>query len=233
MKLPSFSLPVVVEIIFFIGVIVGIPLAIIQLQQQQNIRSDAWAFTASAVSSCPTDKSQAIITATFRNTEPVRTSTVMNVKVTDIQTGKIIYLNNIAGGQTKSGQILTGRSSLTASTVSFRMTWADNHNSDVHTYSANYSAVSNCSAPSPTPTKTPTPKPSVSPSTKPTNTPSPKPSSSPTPTKTPTPTLRPSSSPTPSKSPTPTPTKNPSVTPTACPTLGPVQNVRIECPDCP
>lgn len=227
MKLPSFSLPVVVEIIFFIGVIVGIPLTIIQLQQQQNVRSDAWAFTASAVSSCPADKSQAIITATFRNTEPVRTSTVMNVKVTDVQTGKIIYLNNIAGGQTKSGQILTGRSSLTASTVSFRMTWADNHNADVHTYSANYNAISNCSAPSPTPTRaqSPTPRPSSSPT--------PRPSSAPTPSKTPTPTSKPSSTPTPSKSPTPTPTKNPSVTPTACPTLGPVQNVRIECPDCP
>lgn len=227
MKLPSFSLPVVVEIIFFIGVIVGIPLAIIQLQQQQNIRSDAWAFTASAVSSCPPDKSQAIITATFRNTEPVRTSTVMNVKVTDVQTGKIIYLNNIAGGQTKSGQILTGRGTLSASTVSFRMTWADNHNSEAHTYSANYSAISNCSAPSPTPTRiqSPTPKPSASPT--------PKPSSSPVPSKSPTPSTRPSSSPTPSKTPTPTPTKNPSVTPTACPTLGPVQNVRIECPDCP
>jgi hypothetical protein len=153
-----FSLPVVLEIVFFIGVIIGIPFAIIQLQQQQDTRSRAqnevfWNVSQSASTSCPSDGSGAVIKVTFKNSEAAKSSTAMDVKATDKQTGKSITMTNIQGGQTKNGEIKTGKSSLSAGTVEFALTWTDGH-SGTDKRTANYNAISNCNTQA-----TPTPKP--------------------------------------------------------------------------
>lgn len=191
--------------LFFLTALVGIPVAVIQLQQQQELRQRAeepevgvtWETNQSASTSCPTDGGGAVINVSFTNREPNRASLAMDVLVTDQQSGKSTNLGSIAGGQTKTGQIKTGRTTLNAGSVRFNLTWSDGR-PGVDSRTASYKAVTNCQPPTATPTKTPTPT-EV------------------------TPTL--------TKTPTPTPTKTP--TPTICPTLGPVQNVRIECPNCP
>lgn len=195
--------------LFFLAALVGIPVAVIQLQQQQELRQRAeeievtWETNQSASTSCPTSGGGAVINVTFSNTEPNRASLSMDVVVTDQQSGKSTNLGSVAGGQTKTGQIQTGRTTLNAGSVRFNLTWTDGR-SGVDSRTASYKAVSNCQppTPSPTPSKTPTPSPTGV---------------------TPTVTL----------TPTTTPTKTPTPTPTICPTLGPVQNVRIECPNCP
>jgi hypothetical protein len=235
-----FSLPLVLEIVFFVGVIAGIPFAVIQLQQQQEIRSRAneafWAESHSAVSSCPSGGGGVVIKVTFNNQEPNNPSKAMNVVATDKQSGKSITFTNILGGQSKSGEIQTDKTTVAAGTVDFILTWTDGH-SGTDKRSSNYNAVSNCGSPTstPKPTNSPTPKPSTTPiispsaTPKPTNTPIPSPSA----TKTPSPTQKPSATPTIKPSASPSPTIKASPTPTICPTLGPVKNVRIECPNCP
>jgi hypothetical protein len=195
-------------ILFIVAALVGTPLAIYQLQQQQEIRQRAdttiaWATDQSAATICPPDGSGVNINVTFSNTEPTRNSTSMDVTVKDRQTGKTVNLGSIQGGQTKSGVIATGKTTLSAGTVDFNLKWTDGH-SGIDSKTATYKAVTNCNPPTPTPTKPPTITP-----TKPYSTPSP--------------TTKLSITPKPSVS----------VSPTICPTLGPVKNVRIDCPNCP
>ncbi len=194
---------------FFVVAVIGTALIVLQIQNQQDVRSRAtepsvtWSTSQSAVTSCPTTGSGAVITVSFSNIESNQSSTAMTVSVKDQQSGESVNLGNVAGGQTKTGKIETGRETLAAGTVTFTLTWTDGH-SGTDSRSATYKAVSNCQ-PTPTPT----------------------PSTAPTPSKTPTPTV------TPKPSTTPTPTTKVSPTPTICPTLGPVENVHIECPNCP
>jgi hypothetical protein len=74
----------------------------------------------------------------------------MNVIAKDLQTGKSVNLGSIKGGQTKTGPIETGRTTLSGGTVDFALTWTDGHNG-ADSRSASYKAVSNCISPTPTP----------------------------------------------------------------------------------
>lgn len=207
MRLPSSS-RALFGILFIVAALIGTPLAIFQLQQQQEIRqradtSIAWDVSQTAATICPPYGTGANINVTFNNEEDDRSSLSMNVIATDKQTGKFVNLGSIRGGQTKSGVIQTGRATLSANSVTFALKWTDGR-SGIDSKTASYKAISNCyAAPTPTPTK---------------------PYSTPYP---PTPTVTP-------YYPTPSPTYPPAYpSPTICPTLGPVQNVRIDCPNCP
>jgi len=210
MKLPEqISTSKVLIVASFLVALVVIPLGVIQLQQQQEIRQRAeeisvqWLTSQSASTTCPAAGSGAVINVSFTNTEPNQASLAMNVTALDQQTNKSVNLGSISGGQTKTGQIQTGQPTLNAGTVKFNLSWTDGH-AGTDSRTATYQAVANCQPPTATPTVTKTPTP------------------------TPTPT-----GPTPTGPQTPTPTKTPTPTPTICPTLGPVQNVRIDCPNCP
>jgi hypothetical protein len=87
----------------------------------------------------------------------------MNITATDTQSGKSITLTDIQGGDSKTGQIQTGKTTLAAGTVSFGLSWTDGH-SGTDSRTAPYNKVSNCQPPSPSPSPTPktTPKPSPS-----------------------------------------------------------------------
>lgn len=195
-------------ILFIIAALVGTPIAVYQLQQQQTgNQSRAWYTSQSATTSCPTNGSYSytssgttngiIITVKFSNTESNLSKNSMNVIAKDRQTGKSVNMGAIAGGQTKTGVIETGRTTLSAGTVDFNLTWTDGH-TGIDTKSSAYNAVIYCNQPTP-PYSTPTTSQAY-----------------PSPTQA-----------------YPTPTLPYGVTPTACPTLGPVQNVKIDCPNCP
>lgn len=164
------SSPKFVTIAVVVFGLLVIPLTIIQVQNQQNIRQRAetilWLTGQSANTTCPPGGNGADINVTFSNTEPNKPSTAMNVKVTDKQTNKSINLGSVAGGSTKTGVIHTERQTLNAGSVTFSLTWSNGGpGSDSRT--ASYKAVSNC-APVPTPTTSPTPLPSGVPTPTPT-----------------------------------------------------------------
>lgn len=150
-----------------------LPITLVEVQNFQNARQNAesimWLTNQSASSACATDGTGAIISATFTNTELPSSSTEMNVTVKDNQTGKTADLGSIQGGDTRTGTIQTGKSSLQAGTVTFNLSWT-NGQSGTDTRTANYYAVSQCIAPTPTPTitTTPTPVPSGQPTPTPT-----------------------------------------------------------------
>lgn len=206
MRLPG-STGAILGVLFITAALIGTPLAIFALQQQQDIRQRAdttlaWATSQSATASCPTGGSGAQISVTFTNTESDKTYYSMDVNVVDRQTGKSVSLGSVKGGQTKTAVIQTGKVTLAASTVDFNLTWTDGHKG-TDSRSASYKAVTYC-VPAPTPTPT-------------------KPASYPTPS-----IKYPSTTP-------PYSTPKPSVaypSPSVCPSLGPVKNVRIECPNC-
>jgi len=136
-----------------------------------------WDCTDSATTEC-NSSGQAVINVSFTNTETDSTQ-IMIVTATDQQTNKSVNLGTIKPGQTVTGTIETGQTSLKAGEVVFTMVWSyDTSESDTRT--ADYSAVGPCAAPTPsvTPTSkyTPTPTYNVSPTT----VVSPAPSASPT-----------------------------------------------------
>lgn len=167
----SLSSPRFLIAIAIILAIVAIPLTIIQIQQQQDIRQRAstqqatWATDQSASSSCPDQGGTAIISVSFTNTEPNQSDLAMTVQATDQQTGKSVNLGNVNGGQTKTGQIDTEETDLQAGTVVFSLAWSDGH-AGADTRNAAYTTVSDCQVP--TPTLTPTGVPSGSPTPTPT-----------------------------------------------------------------
>ena len=158
--------------------IVVIPLTIMQVQSQQDIRQHAdtalWYTTQAATTSCATDGSGVQIAATFANTESNQASLAMEVVAKDTQTGKSVDMGTIKGGSTKTVIIATGKTSLNAGTVNFALSWADGHQG-TDSRTANYQAVSKCVQPTATPSPTPTlaPSPSVSPTTVPSGQPTP------------------------------------------------------------
>jgi len=107
-----------------------------------------WKVDLSASASCPASGGSAVITFSFTNTDP--SFGPMNVVVKDNQTGKSVNLGSVSPGQTKTGQIDTGITSLKNGTVSFKLTAKGT--SDTRT--ASYSAVQ-CSHSSPTPSVCP------------------------------------------------------------------------------
>lgn len=133
------------------------PLTLIQLQNRQNIKQNAetiyWTTNQSASTSCATDGGGAVISVTFTNTEQRSSSTDMNVIAKDQQTGKSVNMGSIQGGDTKTDAIDTGRTSLNASSVTFKLSWTDGH-SGTDSRTADYGEVNNCT---PIPTSTPQP----------------------------------------------------------------------------
>jgi hypothetical protein len=161
-----FLTPKFITITIAIIALIVIPFTLIQLQKQQSLSQNAetimWLTTQSASSSCANDGSGANIAATFINTEPLSSSTAMNVTVHDGQTGMSKTMGSITGGDSKTVVIQTGKSALLAGTVTFALTWTDGHSgSDSRT--ANYKAVSQCAQPTPNPTQEPTPSPTLPP----------------------------------------------------------------------
>src|SRR4051812_493497 len=87
-------------ILFIVAALVGTPVAVYQLQQQQTgDQSKAWYTSQSATAACPayatygaigTTVSGVAITVKFSNTEPNQSSTSMTVVAKDRQTGKSI-----------------------------------------------------------------------------------------------------------------------------------------------
>ena len=135
-----------------------IPFVVIQAQNQQTLLQNAWQVGQTALASCP-QAGGAIITVSFSNAEPRKSSTAMTVTAVDQQTGNSINLGSIDGGQTKTGQITTDKQTLTAGSVQFNLRWTDGHSgTDMRT--ANYNAVKNCQKPTPTPTPLSSPTPS-------------------------------------------------------------------------
>lgn len=160
----------------------------------------AWTTNQSASAECVS--SQGAIKVSFTNTESSN-SKAMNVIAQDNQTNKSLNLGTVNAHETKTGEILTGSSSLNTGTVTFHLSWANGTNgTDVRT--ASYNSVS-CHVPTPTPTNRPTPTPT----------------NRPTPTPTPRPTVTPTATPTPTPKPTVTPTITPTATPTTQPTVTP------------
>jgi hypothetical protein len=163
--------------------IVVIPLTIIQVQSQQDVRQRAegvlWATDQSASTACAVDGSGVEITVSFNNIEPHQSSMAMKVIAKDQQTGKSVDMGTITGGQNKTSVIATGKITLNAGTVTFSLAWADGH-SGTDSRTANYKAVTKCITPTATPSPSPTP--TVGPSASPT----PVPSGQPTPTVCPT-----------------------------------------------
>jgi hypothetical protein len=155
-------------VLFITAALIGTPLAIFALQQQQEIRQRAdttlsWATDQSASTVCAA--SGVNISVTFTNSESNKSSTAMTVVAKDSQTNKTVNLGSVTGGQTKSDIIETDKTTLAAGSVTFALTWTDGH-SGTDSRTASYKAVSNCNPPTPTPTPTtpPTPKPSIYPS---------------------------------------------------------------------
>lgn len=203
--------------------LVGIPLTIVFLQQQQIFQQQAWHTTQSANASCGPD-AKVTINVTFSNTESLGDSNAMNVTVKDLQTGGVASLGTVNPGTTKNGTIATTRSSIAAGGVVFTLTWT-NGRSGTDTRTANYPAVASCVQPTATPTATPKPSLSPSPSLTPTTTLTPTPTSTPTLTPTLLPSVTPTDTPMPSETPTitialsltPTVTNPPTETPTPPP----------------
>jgi hypothetical protein len=101
-----------------------------------------------------------VIIVSFSNLEPKKSSMAMDIEAIDQQTNKSITITNIEGGETKTGVIDTGKQTLDAGTVKFKLTWTDGH-SGTDTRSAKYKAQTKCESPSSTPN--PTAKPSATP----------------------------------------------------------------------
>lgn len=153
--------PKFISITLAVIALIVIPLTLIELQSQQSFKQNAetilWYTSQSASTACATDGSGAIIAATFTNTESRSSSTDMNVTVKDQQTGKSVNMGSIRGGDTKTENINTGKTTLNAGSVTFSLSWTDGH-SGTDSRTASYKAVSYCvSTPTPTPYPSPTP----------------------------------------------------------------------------
>ncbi len=127
----------------FLGLVI-VPITIIQIQNQQTTQQQAeeivWLTDQSASTGCPEPGKGVIITVHFSNTEPDRSNTSMDVIAKDQQTGKSVDMGSIRGGTSKTAQIVTGRSTLNAGTVTFNLTWSDGH-SGVDSRTASYPAA--------------------------------------------------------------------------------------------
>lgn len=134
---PSNKIPLLI----ILGVVlIGIPLTIITLQQQQIFQQFAWATRQSATAACSPENGGAIVTVQFTNTEDAKS---MDVKAKDIQSGKTVDLGTIKPKETKNGIIKTESKELAKGAVQFTLTWTDG-SSGKDTRSATYEAVEEC-----------------------------------------------------------------------------------------
>ncbi|HSX09168.1 MAG TPA: hypothetical protein VLF93_03380 [Candidatus Saccharimonadales bacterium] len=164
-----FLSPKLITITLAVLAIIIIPITVIEVQNQQNLKQNAesilWITNQSASTACAPDGSGANIEVTFTNAEPPSTSTSMNVTAKDAQTGKTVNMGAIKGGSSKTSAIVTSKTTLDAGTVTFALSWTDGH-AGTDSRTASYKAVSKCIS-----TPTPTPKPIVTPSPTPTTPP--------------------------------------------------------------
>lgn len=192
--------------------------------------TEAWLTKQNAGAYC-TDEGTVGINVSFSNTEPDKPIWCMKVVAIDQQSGKRIDFGNVNAGDTVTGDIDIGESSITSGQVKFELTWCDGRSGSDVRY-AQYDATT-CQEPSPTPTLTPTLTPTPpetitpSPSTTPGVTVTPTPTQGVTPSITLTPTPGISTTPTPT---TPSVTSNPSSTPTNTPTATPTPTTPIGAP---
>ncbi len=140
---PSKKLKLILLLVFLLA---AIPLAVYQLQQQQFFRQFAWHTNQSAVATCPTDNESVAIQLSFTNSE---TSKDMDVKATDLQTKETVDLGTVKHGETMSGQINTGLSTIDDGSVIFNLKWTDK-SPGTDAFKADYKGIEKC--PSPTPT---------------------------------------------------------------------------------
>jgi len=157
--------PKFITISLAILALVIIPLTLIEVQSQTNIKQNAesilWVTDQSASTACATDGSGANIAVSFTNSETPSSSTEMNVTAKDQQTGDSVNMGSIQGGATSI--IKTGETSLQAGTVTFALSWT-NGQSGTDSRTATYTAVNNCvPTPTPTPLSSPTPTPTTPP----------------------------------------------------------------------
>lgn len=124
----------------------GIPLALYQLQRQQIFRQFAWNTQQSAVATCPTDNESVTIQLSFSNRE---SSKDIDVNVTDLQTKKSVDLGTVKHGETMTGQINTGVSTLKDGSVIFNLKATDK-SPGTDAFKADYKGVEKCPAPTPT-----------------------------------------------------------------------------------
>lgn len=172
------SSPKFITIAIALIALIAVPLTIIQVQNQQNLKQEAsddvstlWLTDQSASASCPEEGSGVEIKVKFSNTEPDENSLAMDVIAKDQQTGKEVDMGTIRGGETKTAFIDTSEKTLQDGTVKFLLTWSDGHDG-IDSRTAGYNAVQECvkptqpEVPSPSPTtppNEPTPTPTVCP----------------------------------------------------------------------
>lgn len=242
MNLPTISLNPKI-LLFAVLFLIGIPVTVYLVSQQQDLRQEAWQTDQSASAVCDVSSGKVIIDARFTNTEPNNPSLAMNVVAKDNVSGNEVNLGKVNPGETKRGNIQTNRESSSGGTVTFKLTWSDGR-SGIDSRTASYGSVAPCPKPtSVPPTNTPVP-PSNTP-VPPSKTPVPPTATPIPPSKTPVP---PTSTPVPPTStpipPSPTRVVTPTEIPptiviatptgeiTGCPVPGVVKNIRIDCPFC-
>ena len=127
-------------ILTLIGIVlVGIPLSLYVITHQQIFQQFAFSTQQSAVAQCSSTAGSAVIQVSFANTE---SSQDINVTANDLQTGQFTNLGTVKHQETKSANIVTGKSSLANGSVIFKLTATNGSSSDQ--VAATYKAISGC-----------------------------------------------------------------------------------------
>lgn len=142
MNIVSFTNPSQKKFLFaLLGIaLVGIPLTVYALLNQQIFKQFAFSSQQSAAIACGTENGSVTLTVSFTNTE---TTKDMLVTANDLQSGGFVDLGTIGANQTKTDKIVTNKAALNDGVVLFKMTWADSSEGD-QTVSASYRAISGC-----------------------------------------------------------------------------------------
>ncbi len=143
--------------IFYLALQVGVGIFLSNIFIFPRLVS-AWETSQSSEAVCVLNNNVNInyvnIKASFTNNDS-NVNKAMNVVAKDNWTGQEVNLGSVAVGETKSGLIKTGQTSITNSTVTFTLTWTDGSQSHggSDTKTVSYSAL-NCPQPVSTPTPT-------------------------------------------------------------------------------
>ncbi|HWY79857.1 MAG TPA: hypothetical protein VNW29_05880 [Candidatus Sulfotelmatobacter sp.] len=131
-------------LLILIGVaLVGIPITLYALQQQQLFKQFAFSTQQSAITECSLEDGSAVIKVTFANTESTKAITIT---ANDLQTGTFVDLGTVSPQEIKSATIVTLKSSLTNGSVIFKLAATDG-SSDTSQVAATYDPINNCSGP--------------------------------------------------------------------------------------
>jgi len=104
----------------------------------------AWQTNQSSSSYC-SDANSAVIGWSFTNTEPNTSGNSMDVIAKDNQSGTTSNKVTVPGGQTATGKLDTGKTTLGKGTITYTLTWTDGH-SGVDTRTSSYDE-SDCTPP--------------------------------------------------------------------------------------